>query len=231
MQPLYLNTTVRQGLSCGLRPGGDQLTLMALNRLQPQRDQDLLDVGCGNGGGLKVLRQQGYSHLLGMERNERLAAEARLQGFAVGCADMASLPVQSGSVDVLFCECAWNLAQKERALAEFFRVLRPGGHLVLSDIFVHRRCDAGQAWPKQSCFFQADTLDAVQRMVLAAGFSQKCLEDVSHLLRQTAAEFVFAHGSLHAFWQAVMGNDQDAAAVCAAASASKPGLFLLIGAR
>jgi hypothetical protein len=68
-------------------------------------------------------------------------------------------------------------------------------------------------------------------MVMSAGFEILTLEDHSRLLKQTAAEFVFAHGSLQGFWQAVLGDSERADAVCAAAMATRPGLFLLTAQR
>jgi SAM-dependent methyltransferase len=49
-------------------------------------------------------------------------------------ADLNDLPIPDGHVDVLVCALALtHLPNLEPVLAEFVRVLRPGGHLVLSD--------------------------------------------------------------------------------------------------
>jgi SAM-dependent methyltransferase len=53
--------------------------------------------------------------------------------FVLG--DLRQLPVPDGSVDVVTCGLALaHLPALEPVLAEFARVLRPGGHLVTSDI-------------------------------------------------------------------------------------------------
>ncbi len=229
MQPLYLNKTVRQGLGSCLKTGGEALTKMALDQLKLQPDQRILDVGCGNGGGLSVLQEYGLKHCLGLEFNDQLAIEASQQHH-ICQGDMAHLPIKSSVFDVLFCECAWNLSTHAQALTEFNRDLSPVGTLVLSDIFVRHKTTAQDkaSWPRRSCFFQADSLPATVAMVQKAGFQEYELFDVSYLLKQAAAEFIFAHGSLFDFWRAVMGNDRDAEAACSAATTTKPGLFLMI---
>jgi len=78
------------------------------------------------------------------------------------------------------------------------------------------------------CFSQATDLQSIEGMISAAGFTVCTVEDHTRHLNQTAAEFVFAYGSLHGFWQAVTGDSVLAAAACAAAQYTRPGLFLLI---
>ncbi|WP_051305651.1 DVU_1556 family methyltransferase [Desulfogranum mediterraneum] len=230
MKPLYLSTPVREALGPCLRPGGEALSRRLLELLAPGPEDLVVDAGCGPGATLGMLQEQGVTRAVGLDLDPGLLGEARAHGAELARADLARMPLLNESVDMVLAECSWNLTAKEETLAECARVLRPGGALGLSDIYLRSpgKGPEKNGWPSHSCFFQATDLESVQSMVWAAGFEILLLEDHSPLLTRTAAEFVFAHGSLQAFWQAVMGNSEQARAACTASATSRPGLFLLI---
>jgi SAM-dependent methyltransferase len=232
MKPLYLTEPVQKGLGGWLRPGGEYLTRRAIDYLQPAVDTVALDAGCGAGATLGTLRQAGISRLAGVDINFGFLRSAKRCSVPVLQSDLAGLPFAAGSFDLIFCECVWNLTEKSLALDEFSRVLRPGGTLVLSDIYLRTKGEGDRrAWPIRSCFSQATDLQTVCDEVTAARFEIELVEDHAKLLKQTAAEFVFRHGSLQAFWQAVTGDEQLAACGCDVAANTRPSLFLLIARR
>lgn len=222
---LYAATPVRAALGGTLRPGGEALTRRMLQLARPAPGSRALDAGCGCGTTLGLLLESG-ARAVGLDLNADFLREAAGDGRAVARADLAHLPLADGSLDLIVCECAWNLTDKERTLAEFFRVLRPGGVLALSDIYArgHRKGD----WPVRCCFAQATDLRTVLEQVGGAGFEVDLVEDHTPMLKKTAADFVFRHGSLFGFWQAVTGDAVLAEMACAASRESKPGLFLLL---
>ncbi len=83
----------------------------------------LVDVGCG----AKPYRAlgTGVSRWIGVDVEDN--EEADLHGIAY------ELPIENGTVDTVLCtQVLEHLEQPERALVEFLRVLRPGGHLILT---------------------------------------------------------------------------------------------------
>ncbi len=230
MKPLYLAPPVRAGLGPWLRPGGRTLTERIVRLTGMGSKSVVLDAGCGQGASISYLRQTGVDTVIGLDLEPELLELARWDDLPVARADLAFLPVADDRLDMVLCECVWNLTDREKVLAEFARTLKPGACLALTDIYARRNdtLEKGDSWPVPCCFSKAVSLATVERMVAAAGFAVTLLEDHSRLLTRTAAEFVFAHGSLHGFWQAVTNDPELAAAACNAAAAIRPGLFLLI---
>jgi len=101
----------------------------------------LLDAGCGQGKSFKHLRQVfAPSRLLGVDADPdsltMSRAEARTHGINVELigSDCAALQLADASLDMLFCHQTFHhLVEQEQALAEFYRVLKPGGYLLFAE--------------------------------------------------------------------------------------------------
>jgi SAM-dependent methyltransferase len=103
----------------------------------------LLDIACGSGGPtLRIARRTGC-RVTGVDAHEQAIAAAHARAAAEGVADGAvferldasrPLPFPDGAFDGLICIDAINhLPDRPRILAEWARVLRPGGRLVFTD--------------------------------------------------------------------------------------------------
>jgi ubiquinone/menaquinone biosynthesis C-methylase UbiE len=101
----------------------------------------LLDAGCGQGKSFAHLRHTfAPQRLIGIDADrhslELSAAEAarlELDVELIG-SDCAKLDVPDASVDLLFCHQTFHhLVEQEKALAEFYRVLKPGGYLLFAE--------------------------------------------------------------------------------------------------
>lgn len=110
--------------------------------------QTVLDLGCGAGiDTFLAARRVGPSgRAIGLdltpemvELTRRNAAEAGLRNVEVVQGDMEDLSFLPGeSLDAVLCNGVLNLcAEKDKALAEIHRVLRPGGCVVLCDMVVN----------------------------------------------------------------------------------------------
>jgi SAM-dependent methyltransferase len=88
----------------------------------------LADIGCGTGIATRLLAARGYD-VVGVDPSEDMLAEARAQGggaiYRLGEAGDTSLA--TSSCDLLTVAQALHWFDLDAALAEFARVLRPGG--------------------------------------------------------------------------------------------------------
>ena len=106
------------------------------------RESRILDVGCGYGRTLLALHDHGYRNLAGVDPAPAMIAAARsrvpLATFQV--MNPPSLPFPDGSVDgvLLFTvlTCIPSDDGQRALIQEVSRVLRPGGLLHLSDLWV-----------------------------------------------------------------------------------------------
>lgn len=118
--------------------------IVDLLRLIPARRASydtVVDVGCGSGYSLPKLAQRfAPRDLVGVDLDPGMLAAARAECERAGVparlveASSARMPLPDASADLLFCHQTFHhLVEQEAALAEFLRVLKPGGVLLFAE--------------------------------------------------------------------------------------------------
>ncbi|MFB9445911.1 class I SAM-dependent methyltransferase [Dactylosporangium vinaceum] len=95
-----------------------------------------LDAACGTGRYTAYLAQQGH-RVIGVDSSPDMLAHARTRAPSTELrqGDLCELPLPDDHVDIVVCALALtHLPDVGPAIAEFARVLRPGGHLVITDV-------------------------------------------------------------------------------------------------
>lgn len=89
----------------------------------------VLEVGCGAGEMSQRIHELGCE-VVGLDISERMAELTRARGIEVVLGDVQSLPFESGEFDCVVAGWVfYHVADRDRALSECARVLRPGGCL------------------------------------------------------------------------------------------------------
>jgi SAM-dependent methyltransferase len=106
-------------------------------------DSRIVDVGCGYGRALGLLSDRGYQNLVGCDFAPAMLAMARERFPAISFAEITSppsLPLADRSVDAILLfavlTCVPTDEGQRAMIQEADRVLRPGGLLYISDLWL-----------------------------------------------------------------------------------------------
>ena len=226
----YESEAVRAVTGPTIRPGGLALTGRAAGYCGLGRGDRVLDVGCGTGATTAFLQAEYGASVIGMDFSRRLLAEARTQDPALGLirGSAMALPIRADVLGAVYCECVCSLLpDAASALKDFYRVLQPGGHLVIADLYWRPSDESLTVNPMATgggCLAGAVDRNTMVRRIEAVGFKIDWWEDHSDALKQLAAQLVLAGVSLSDWW----GID------CASAgcnSGRRPGYCLIVASK
>ena len=168
------------GLGCG-----NPIALASLSE-----GETVLDLGSGAGFDCflasNIVGPKGF--VIGVDMTSEMIAKARdnaLKGgydnveFRLG--EIESLPVEDNTIDIIISNCVINLVpDKGKAFQEAFRVLKPGGRLMVSDIVLQKKLpdfvlESIEAYV--GCIAGASTRTAYLDAIRSAGFEDVTVMD------------------------------------------------------
>jgi SAM-dependent methyltransferase len=110
----------------------EEVLFAAVEEFAPTR---VLEVGCGAGGMAARVRDELGAHVVAVDSSERMVELTRQRGLECYVADVQELPFGDGEFDCVFAGWVlYHVRDRERAISECARVLRPGGRFATATL-------------------------------------------------------------------------------------------------
>ncbi len=187
---------VCRGLMC--RPGGFAITDRAMRFCRFPRGARLADIGCGLGATVRHVGRTYGVDICGVDCGGDMIARARTlseleappRDDVFFDADAAHLPFAAEEMDGLLFECSMSkMDDPERVLAECRRVLKPGGRLIISDLYAR-----GKEAQFLGLLGRVETRETIVNRLASRGFSSALFEDYSAFLKEMWGRMIMENG-------------------------------------
>jgi len=195
-----------------LHPGGLELTARVAEVAHIKPTSLVLDIASGRGTTACFLSHSYGCSVVGIDLSSVSATLAKskaqnikmAQKVCFAAADAEVLPFADSSFDMVISECAFSLLpDKAVGAKEIVRVLKPGGRLAITDVFLKLPLsdDLRTQVFFDSCFSGAETLEGYKKIFDRAGLLVDIVEDHSIELKKMTYKLVTGYGSISAFWE------------------------------
>ena len=240
-----------------IRPGGESLTIKAVEKAGLKAGDQVVDIGCGEGDTVFLLQEQFGLNSVGADASNKIIekGKAKHPGLDLRRMDSHTMEFDSNTVDAVFMECSLSVMRlQEDACFEAYCMLKPGGKLIITDLYrqnpdmakvtamlaeAHEK--ASRPKVENDCeenesvsFIMLDgaiVVDELHGMLEDIGFRLVHFEDIPHALSNFAAQAIMGFGSLEEYFKAQVpeGDDPNAYCACEAFNNKKNlGYFLMI---
>ena len=213
-----------------IRPGGEALTIKAAKKANLPDGAAILDMGCGEGDTAALLTRKFGFKATGIDASRKLIEAGKKKYPELDLLPMEAefLDFESRSFDAVFMECSLSVMRiQEDAVFEAYCVLKPGGKLIITDLYIRDPDPAavaamlaaakektlrpkvegdcgGNTRPSFVMLDGALVVDELAAMLEETGFELEYFENVSDVLAGFAAQAIMEHGSLAAYFKSVV---------------------------
>ncbi|MBR6259163.1 MAG: class I SAM-dependent methyltransferase [Oscillospiraceae bacterium] len=209
------------------RPGGTELTEHAIELAGVKPGGTILDAGCGDGTVAKMLRDKYGQVVTAIDIDDDMVKAAKEKGVNALNMDAAMLEFDVYEFDNVLMECSFSVFEnQEEAIHEAYCVLKPGGALIISDVYcrepdlerwrkqydeamalfhrprLHSECGRKIEIPSPYCQDGAVVLPSLVDLLEELELKVEVTEDHTKELETYAAQAVMDYGSLEKWYEA-----------------------------
>jgi SAM-dependent methyltransferase len=165
-----------------LHTGGVRATLALVDKIDITPDFHILDAGCGLGGSSRLLAQTCGCRVTGIDLSDvyidaaqiltKRSGLSRKVQFKTG--SILDMPWDDNSFDAVLCQhILMNIQDKQAGVKEFFRVLAPGGILILHEIVQGKNVELSLPvpWAAAADISFLESWDTLAGTLLKTGFT------------------------------------------------------------
>ena len=238
--------------SFGFHPGGEDLTREAARAAGWKAGDRILDVGCGDGASMRLLRDELGVKPVGCDRDKAILARAKeLDGsLQLRQTDGLCLDFPSLYFDGALLECSFSLMNRhDELLHELYCVLKPGASIAITDLYCinpdsdragevyyeakrilntprkEDDCKTADSLPSPYLLDGMFVIDNLLHAIRETGFEITLFRDRTKQLQDYYAQLLFDYGSLDAYWEQVL--PKGCKPFCRAVPGKNCGYFLL----
>lgn len=97
-------------------------------------DSQILEIGCGSGSNLRLLKESGFKNVIGVDLNQNAITFCKNKGFTnVKKMDASNLEFQDNSIDfIIIMDLLEHVENELYVLKEIKRVLKPNGKVFIT---------------------------------------------------------------------------------------------------
>ncbi|WP_462411812.1 class I SAM-dependent methyltransferase [Neobacillus sp. Marseille-QA0830] len=197
----YIDFLAKFGVG-GAHPGGIGLTKEMLSNEKVSKDSRILDAGCGTGQTTAFLYNEYKAEVYGLELNPIMVekAKSRFQGqqlpIQLTQGSVENIPFEENTFDFVLSESVLAFVNKPSAIQEFYRVLKPGGRVIVNEMTINQPLNEQEAAEIKQ-FYAIDSLlleEDWEKIFKNAGFQDIEIKRQTHDLKNStpAQEFNFS---------------------------------------
>jgi len=197
-----------------IRPGGEGLTRRAIAMAGVSAGARVLVLGCGEGDSVRLLKEELGCDACGIDLSREGLAAGRARHPELELLEMGAekLNFSDEEFDAALAECTFSVLEDPAAAAgEAFRVLKPGGKLVVTDLYS-----------------KSEGAESAAKVFLSAGFELLSFSDESAALSEFVARAILDYGSVEEYFKAATPAGEPVSRYCPCSCAAADGYCIML---